>query len=175
LDLAKIEAGRLEFYAEPVSTRTLVVETIDDLRALSDAKHIRIDFAVDPGIDTLYTDPARFKQILYNYLSNAIKFTPDSGHIEVTASPEGTESVCLEVSDNGIGIDAAELDRLFQHFEQLDTGPAKKFGGTGLGLALVKKLAALQGGRVGCTSEPGAGSRFFAVLPRDFSTKDREQ
>jgi signal transduction histidine kinase len=167
LDLAKIEAGRLEFHPEPVSSCRLVEEAVESLRPLMSAKQIRFQYEVDDGVDALYTDAARFKQIIYNYLSNAIKFTPSHGEVRVKTSPQGPEMIRIDVTDSGIGIDPADLGKLFQQFQQLDTGPAKRFAGTGLGLALVKKLVTLLGGRVECSSTPGIGSCFSAVLPRD--------
>jgi signal transduction histidine kinase len=99
-------------------------------------------------------------------LANAIKFTPAGGRVTVRVVPEDASNFRLEVEDTGIGISAADMDRLFVEFQQLDAGADKKYQGTGLGLALAKRCAEAQGGRVGVDSEPGRGSRFFAVLPR---------
>jgi len=115
--------------------------------------------------DTIFADPARFKQVVYNYVSNAIKFTPDHGSITVRLSPAENGSVRLDVTDTGIGIEASDVSKLFQQFQQLDTGAAKRYAGTGLGLALVKKLVEQHGGTVDVKSEPGAGSCFSAVFP----------
>jgi signal transduction histidine kinase len=165
LDLAKIEAGKLEFQPEVASAGRLVEEVIDSLQPLADSKQIRPSCEI-VGDDDLYTDPARFKQVVYNYLSNAIKFTPEGGSVAVRVSPDTEESVRVEVTDTGIGISEQNIGRLFQDFEQLDTGPSKRYAGTGLGLALVRKLAQQQGGRVEVESKLGKGSRFSAILPR---------
>ena len=111
-------------------------------------------------------DPAKFKQVLYNYLSNAIKFTPDHGRIKVSAFPSGRDRFRIQVEDTGIGIKPEDIPRLFVEFQQLDAGASKNYQGTGLGLALTKKIVEAQGGSVGVTSMPGHGSIFFAILPR---------
>jgi signal transduction histidine kinase len=165
LDLAKIEAGKLEFKPEFAPADNLIQEVLESLQPLADAKHIRLSAEIGPDQE-LYTDPARFKQIVYNYVSNAIKFTPEHGSVVVRFSSEDSDCVRIEVIDTGIGIAEQDLPRLFQDFEQIESGPAKKYAGTGLGLALVKKLAERQGGRVEVESKVGQGSRFSAVLPR---------
>ncbi|HEX5371369.1 MAG TPA: response regulator, partial [Aquabacterium sp.] len=111
-------------------------------------------------------DPGRLKQVLYNYLSNAIKFTPEGGCVTVRAFPEGPQHFRLEVEDTGIGIAAADLPRLFVDFQQLDAGHSKQHPGTGLGLALTRRLVEAQGGQVGVRSTPGVGSVFHVVLQR---------
>jgi signal transduction histidine kinase len=110
-------------------------------------------------------DPQRLKQVLFNYISNALKFTPPGGKVMVRAITVTPLSFRLEVSDTGIGIAQADLARLFQDFQQLDDGLSKHAPGTGLGLALTKRLVEAQGGSVGVTSTPGSGSTFFAVIP----------
>ena len=109
---------------------------------------------------------ARLKQALYNYLSNAIKFTPEGGSIALSARPEGAAMLRIEVEDSGIGIAEADLPRLFVEFQQLDAGLGRQHGGTGLGLALTRRLVQAQGGDVGVRSTPGQGSVFHLVLPR---------
>jgi CheY-like chemotaxis protein len=105
------------------------------------------------------------KQVLYNYLSNALKFSPDEAAITVRVVPEDTAEFRIEVADRGIGIKPEDLGRLFVEFQQLDASTAKRYPGTGLGLALTKRIVEAQGGRVGVRSVPGKGSTFFAVLP----------
>src|SRR5207247_5210595 len=106
------------------------------------------------------------KQVLYNYLSNALKFTPDEGHVTVRVRREGDARFRLEVQDTGIGIRPEDFDRLFIEFQQLDASSAKKYQGTGLGLALTRRIVEAQGGSVGVRSELGTGSVFHAILPR---------
>jgi PAS domain S-box-containing protein len=166
LDLAKVESGSLEFHPEPVDLARLTDEVRDVLRGLATRKQIRLETAVDPAIGSVILDPAKLKQVLYNYASNAIKFTPEGGRVALRAAPEGADAVRLEVEDTGIGIRPEDLGRLFVEFQQLDAGPAKRHEGTGLGLALTKRLVEAQGGRVGVRSIPGQGSVFYAVFPR---------
>lgn len=166
LDLSKVEAGKLEFHPEPVSPAVLVAEVLAVLRAPASTKNIRIDVDIHADVGEIIIDPARLKQILFNYLSNALKFTPNEGRITVRVQPEGPDAFSLQVEDTGIGISPEDVRRLFAEFEQLDTGAAKKHAGTGLGLALTRRLAEAQGGTVGVRSTLGAGSTFHATLPR---------
>ena len=166
LDLAKVESGKVDFRPEPVDVTRVVNEVSDVLRTLAAQKRIQIATEVDPRATGIVTDPAKLKQVLYNYLSNALKFSPHDGRVRVSVRPEGEDEVRFEVEDSGIGIKARDIDRLFVEFEQLDASSAKRFPGTGLGLALTKRLVEAQGGRVGVESVPGQGSVFFAVLPR---------
>jgi protein-histidine pros-kinase len=166
LDLAKVESGRTDFRFERVGVEAVVLEVRDILRSLAAAKGIHVTAEVDPALGTVTADAGKLKQVLYNYLSNALKFTPDGGGVVVRARAEGAEAFRLEVQDSGIGIRPEDHGRLFVEFQQLDAGSAKRHAGTGLGLALTKRIVEAQGGRVGVASEPGAGSTFYAVLPR---------
>jgi PAS domain S-box-containing protein len=166
LDLSKIEAGKMEFLPERVDLGKIAAEVRDILRSLAASRRIAISIEIDPGAREAVADPAKLKQVLYNYLSNALKFTPEDGRVTLRMAPEGGEHFRLEVADTGIGIRPEDLGRLFVEFQQLDVGAAKKYGGTGLGLALTRRIVEAQGGRVGVESTPGKGSRFFAVLPR---------
>jgi len=164
LDLSKIESDKMTFNYESVSLARLVTETIDTLQPIADSKQIAIDFRPDSRVDSVVADPAKLKQILYNYLSNALKFTGGGGRIKVSVSMEDNESYRIEVADNGIGIAASDLPRLFSEFGQLGASERTKEG-SGLGLAITKRIAEAQGGRVGVASEFGRGSRFCVVLP----------
>lgn len=166
LDLSKVEAGRIELHTERVELSHLVQEVIGILAALAAEKRIHIESTLDPEVDSVVTDAARFKQILHNYLSNALKFTGEGGRVEVRLGPEGPSEFRLEVADTGIGISARDIPRLFTEFQQLDSSTAKRYQGTGLGLALTKRIVEAEGGRVGVESSPGKGSTFCAVLPR---------
>ncbi len=166
LDLAKVESGKMEFRPEPVNLTQLVGEVRDILRTLTAEKRIKLEAVVDPALNDIVADPAKLKQVLYNYLSNAIKFTPEEGRVSIRALLEGKESFRLEVEDTGIGISAEDFPRLFIEFQQLDASTAKKYQGTGLGLALTRNIVEAQGGQVGVTSSPGRGSTFHAILPR---------
>jgi len=166
LDLAKVESGKMEFRPEAVDLARLVGEVRDILRTLMAKKRIRVQDEIDPAVSRVVVDPGKLKQILYNYLSNALKFTPDEGRVTIRVGPEGPETFRLEVEDTGIGIRPEDVGRLFVEFQQLDASTAKKYAGTGLGLALTKRIVEAQGGRVGVQSTPGGGSTFFAILPR---------
>jgi signal transduction histidine kinase len=166
LDLAKVEAGKMEFHPEPIELGRLVNEVRDSLHPVASAKHIAIETTIDPGCESLYVDPAKLKQVLYNYLSNALKFTGDSGRVQVRARPEAPRTLHIEVEDSGIGIRADDVELLFSEFKQLDSSAGKRYQGTGLGLALTRRIVEAQGGTVGVTSTFGQGSVFHAVLPR---------
>jgi PAS domain S-box-containing protein len=166
LDLARVEAGKLEFRPEPVVIEVVIAEVTSLLRTMSLQKRIRVRIEADHAIQVVVVDPMRFKQVLYNYLSNALKFTPEGGHIVVRTRPEAPDSFRVEVEDSGIGIAPDQIKRLFLEFEQLDAGPNKPQG-TGLGLALTRRLVEAQGGTVGVRSSFGHGSVFHAVLPRE--------
>jgi PAS domain S-box-containing protein len=162
LDLAKVESGKLVFHAEPVELGPLLCEVRDVLRILAERKKISI--AIDTGgVVGVVTDAARLKQVVYNYLSNAIKFTVEGGAIQVRARQDGANVFRIEVEDNGPGIQDRDIPRLFGDFQQLDS--VRPGLGTGLGLALTKRIIEGQGGSVGVHSQPGVGSVFFAVLP----------
>jgi PAS domain S-box-containing protein len=166
LDLAKIESGRTEIRVEAVSLQRLAGEVRDILRGLAAEKRIRLVIDVSPEVDSVEVDPRLLKQVLYNYLSNAIKFTPDTGQVAMRIAPEGDASFKVEVEDTGIGIKPEDLGRLFVEFQQLDASSSKRYSGTGLGLALTKRVIEAQGGSVGVESKFGAGSTFWALLPR---------
>ncbi|MBI4563729.1 MAG: PAS domain S-box protein [Planctomycetes bacterium] len=169
LDLAKVESGKMDFRPEKVDLVKLIGEVRDILRTLAARKRIRIETHVDPQIPDVVVDPAKLKQVLYNYLSNALKFTPDEGSVRVRVGAEDSDAFRLEVEDSGIGIKPGDQGRLFVEFQQLDASAAKKYPGTGLGLALTRRIVEAQGGQVGVRSTPGKGSVFFAILPREHS------
>jgi PAS domain S-box-containing protein len=167
LDLSKIEAGKMEFKPESVVMTTLVGEVCEIVRPLAAKKRISIRREIDDSLNVVEADARSLKQILYNYLSNAVKFTPDEGFVTVRIQPHETDCFRIEVEDTGIGISAKDFKRLFVEFQQLDATIAKKYSGTGLGLALTKRFVEAQGGEVGVNSTPGKGSAFHAVLPRN--------
>jgi PAS domain S-box-containing protein len=174
LDLSKVEAGKMEFRPEPTDLVALVGEAVGALRAQMAGKQIRVETTVSPEVGIVEVDPARLKQVLYNYLSNALKFTADGGRVAVRVLPEGEGRFRVEVEDTGIGIAPGDVPRLFVEFQQLDGGLAKQHQGTGLGLALTRRLVEAQGGSVGVHSRPGEGSTFHAVLPRQARSSQGE-
>ena len=166
LDLAKVESGRMELRPEPIEPDRIVCEVRDILRTIAAQKRLDVRVEIDAGLGTIVADSAKVKQVLYNYLSNALKFTPEDGRITIRVAPEGLHHVRLEVEDTGIGIKPEDREKLFVEFQQVDASAAKKYPGTGLGLALTQRLVEAMRGRVGVSSEPGVGSTFYAILPR---------
>ena len=166
LDLSKVESGKFDFFPEPVNLAVVLKEVQDILQTAITRKGISVSTEVDAAVANLKLDPARLKQVLYNYLSNAIKFTAAGGRVTVRALAEGPEHFRVEVEDTGIGISQVDLPRLFTEFQQLDAGYSKQHQGTGLGLALTRRLVLAQGGKVGVRSTVDEGSVFFVVLNR---------
>jgi PAS domain S-box-containing protein len=166
LDLSKVEAGRMEFNRESVHMHTLVAEVCEIVRGMAAKKRIDLRKEIDISLSHIEADSRSLKQILYNYLSNAVKFTPEDGIVTVRVKLDGVDCFRIEVEDTGIGIKAEDTARLFVEFQQLDSTTGKRYQGTGLGLALTKKIVEAQGGRVGVKSTLDEGSLFYAVLPR---------
>jgi signal transduction histidine kinase len=166
LDLAKVEAGKLEFRPEKVDIGRVVNEISSILRTHLAAKRVHLALDIASSLGELFLDPARLKQIAYNYLSNAIKFSAPGARVVLRIAPEDEDMIRISVTDEGIGISEIDQARLFMEFQQLEAGSAKRHQGTGLGLALTKRLVEAQGGTVGVHSEVGKGSTFFAIVPR---------
>lgn len=166
LDLAKLEAGKIEFRPELINLIELVAEVVEVSQGMMLDYQTQISVVHDDSLTEVLMDPVRFKQIIYNLVSNAIKFSPKGGYIRVSTVAEDSHYFRLEVEDCGIGIAADDLPRLFTEFQQIMSAPSGRTLGTGLGLALTKRLVDAQGGRVGVRSIPGHGSMFYAVLPR---------
>lgn len=164
LDLANAEAGRLVLEPAPVDARATVQEVIGMLEAKAQDASVVLRNATQ-ALPLVQLDPLRLKQVLLNFLSNAIKFSHGGGQVIVTAAMAGPGRLRVEVQDEGIGISDADQTRLFVRFRQLSTGMTKAYEGTGIGLALVKQIVEAQGGRVGVRSEVGRGSVFWAEWP----------
>lgn len=162
LDLAKIEAGRLEVDPEAVRIPELIQDLFATVRPLARDHGSEVQLIYDDCVDPIFTDPRRVRQILLNLLSNALKFGQASP-VNVRCTQHGEQGVVVEVVDQGIGISAEQHERIFEEFVQLDTADA---GGTGLGLPISRSLAQLLGGRLEVESHPGEGSTFRLVLPR---------
>ncbi len=162
LDLSKIEAGRVDLDRKPFDMAVLIRRVLTTVRSLAAKKHLRVETEIDPELGLLDADEVRIKQVLYNLLSNAIKFTERERRVGVEAHGQGDECV-ITVWDEGIGISLADLERIFEPFEQLRRG--HEGHGTGLGLSIVKNLVELHGGTVTVESEVGKGSRFTVQLP----------
>jgi len=164
LDFAKIKRGKLKLYRHPVDLYALTNVVLNLLDPLSRSQGIHMENAVPGNLGLVLADEDRLQQILYNLVGNAVKFTKN-GSVKVTASKTGKE-VVIRVIDTGIGIAKSDLDRIFISFEQADGSTTRTRGGTGLGLALCKQLVELHGGSIDVSSQPGLGSQFSFVLPR---------
>jgi signal transduction histidine kinase len=163
LDLAKVEAGRLELFHETFPIAQTVRETITALRGAAEKKGLSIQVNLPPDLGLITADQIRFKQILFNLLSNAVKFT-DHGGVVVSGWVEG-DHLHMAVTDTGIGMRTEDMGRIFVEFSQVDASHARRHEGTGLGLALSKRLVEAHGGRIWLDSKFGEGSTFHVSLP----------
>ncbi|HUJ22941.1 MAG TPA: PAS domain S-box protein [Bryobacteraceae bacterium] len=163
LDLSKIESGHLELKYEDFDVSAALVEVLTTIRPMAASKNIEVAANVPPGL-ILYADRLRFKQVLYNLLSNALKFTAAAGHVAIEGSANDGWAAFL-VSDTGIGIPAEEHEAIFSSFHQVGTTTKGVREGTGLGLAITKRLVEQHGGKIWVESEPGKGSRFSFTIP----------
>jgi signal transduction histidine kinase len=170
--MAKIEAGKIDVNIEQVN----VLETCDGLvgliRPQADRRGVRLTLqgpTADSMLPLIRTDPRKFQQIVFNFLSNAVKFTPDGGEVSLRAEkirdPDGSPRIRVSVLDTGPGIPEEFHEAIFEKFRQLDTGHTKTHGGTGLGLAIAKELASILQGEIQVVSAPGRGSMFSLILP----------
>ncbi|HSI08543.1 MAG TPA: ATP-binding protein, partial [Rariglobus sp.] len=165
LDLAKVEAGKMEMHPEVFPVHKAVEEVTAVIKGIAQKKHIAVGIDVGEGLEAVTLDQHKFKQVLYNLLSNAVKFSDDGGKVDICARRLDRDRLEVRVRDSGIGIKTGDLKRLFTEFEQLDSGTARRFEGTGLGLALTKKIVEFQGGSITVESELGRGSVFTVILP----------
>ncbi len=165
LDLSKVEAGKAELELEEFSVDRAMDEVQSIIREMAYKKRLKLQIAVPEGLPDVYADRVKFKQIMYNLLSNAVKFTPEKGSITIDADFNGDEFL-ISVADTGIGVDPEKHEAIFDEFKQLDSSHSRQYEGTGLGLALTKRLVELHGGRVWVESEGlGMGSKFSFTLP----------
>lgn len=167
LDLARIEAGHMTIDArEGVSVEAVCEGSLRFIRQAAQKKGVSLSCTIDRSVASLECDERRLKQVLINLLGNAVKFTPPEGAVGIEVVGDPSENVaCITVWDTGIGIRKEDMTRLFQPFVQIDGSRTRQHGGTGLGLALSRRIVELHGGRVLAGSEPGKGSRFTVVLP----------
>lgn len=166
LDITNAEFEKIDFAPEEINVNVLVNEVIDNFQALTHEKQIHLTTTIDESIATIYLDPNRFKQVLYNYLSNALKFIPKNGSVHVRIICETDTHFRIEIEDDGGGISPDDVKKLFIPFQQLDSGMAKKYPGAGLGLSLTKYIVEAQGGKVGAICAPNKNI-FYAILPRE--------
>jgi signal transduction histidine kinase len=165
LDLAKIEAGKLELHLGEVNMVNMCTNLLDFMRPLADKKSLQLVASLDETAPSIVSDAGRIQQILYNLLSNSVKFTPDGGRIELRMQGIADGGISVSVSDTGIGIAPQELPKLFEKFRQLDDSMTREHSGTGLGLAISRELVTMLGGRITVESEANKGSMFTVKLP----------
>jgi signal transduction histidine kinase len=166
LDFSKAEAGKFKLHPEEVAIGPLLASLVEDARSVAQAKDCRLSCDVGTDLDKIYTDRRHFETIALNYLSNALKFTPQGGDIRLQARRVNDDQFEFRVSDTGAGIPTGQQGQLFQRFSQLDNSATRHHGGTGIGLALVRQLAELLGGEAGVSSEgANKGASFYVRLP----------
>ncbi len=163
LDLSKIEAGRMDLQVTSFSLPEVLQNVEALLRERATRQGISLGLEVDPSTGVIEADERMVKQVLFNLLSNALKFTPKGGHVDVAAHTEGKE-VVVSVHDDGVGVDPADQARIFEEFQQVGTSNLQE--GTGLGLAISRRFVELHGGSLRVESEAGQGSTFTFTIPR---------
>jgi signal transduction histidine kinase len=163
LDLSKVEAGRVDLQVAPFSLRGALESGVVTVRERATRNGVRVTLTAAPEIDLVEGDERRIRQVIFNLLSNAVKFTPPGGAVDVRAAQVNGE-VRVSVADTGPGLAAEDHERIFEEFQQADAGVEQREG-TGLGLAVSKRLVELHGGRIWVESEPGKGSTFVFTLP----------
>jgi signal transduction histidine kinase len=165
LDIAKTEAGKMELHVEQVCLSELCKTVLGHFSALTKKKKIKTRLNVEDQVPTLTTDAGKVEQILYNFLSNAVKFTGERGRIEIAARMLDEKTVRVAVTDTGCGIAKAHREKIFEKFRQADGSLTRRSSGSGLGLAISKELATLVAGTIGLESEPEKGSTFWLDIP----------
>jgi signal transduction histidine kinase/CheY-like chemotaxis protein len=176
LDLSKIEAGKMELQPEPLVVGPLIEGVCTIVRGTAKSRNMRFALSCPEDLPLLEADPVKLKQILFNLISNAVKFSDDGATVEVDvrsvgvdSSPLDCEAVQVAVIDRGVGIDPRNHRLIFEEFRQVDQSATRAHGGTGLGLALVRRLIELHRGTITVESAPGQGSTFTVTMPRRFA------
>ena len=166
LDISRLEAGERNLNYEEIDIASLIGEVRMSLLSPASNKKISVEVKVDTSLENIRADRTKLRQILYNLMSNAIKFTPEKGRVTVSAcKKEGMLEI--KVSDNGIGLSKEDNEKIFMPFIQADSSTARGYGGAGLGLYIVKNFIDLHGGKIWVDSEVGKGSTFIFTLPID--------
>jgi signal transduction histidine kinase len=155
----------MEVRSEPTSLSDLFEGLSGILKPLLATKELTLETQVSPDVPIMQTDPAKLQQVLYNFLSNAIKFSPKAGQIDLSAEKDGDDHVRIRVRDRGPGIEADKQAIIFEKFRQLDQSVTRQHSGTGLGLAISRELTGLLGGEIGVVSTAGEGATFWISLP----------
>jgi signal transduction histidine kinase len=164
LDLAKMEAGKMQIRRDHFGFASLCDNVISSLRPMAERKNIRVRQEIAPDLPTLVQDSGKVRQILVNLVSNALKFTPEGGWVSVRARADGP-FLLIEVEDNGVGIAPEDQAVIFDKFRQASNTLTREHEGSGLGLSIVRELSRLLGGDVSLTSQLGSGSTFTVRLP----------
>jgi two-component system sensor histidine kinase/response regulator len=171
LDLARIDAERFPVYMDTLVFDEVCRRAISTVRSTAETKGLDINLQLPEDMPVIRTDPERVRQILTNLLSNAVKFT-DSGFVRISIEPVEAGAVQINVMDTGIGFDTASFPHIFEEFRQADTSNTRQHGGSGLGLAVAKRLVQKLGGSIGVISTPGEGSTFWFRLPPEIPGAD---
>ncbi len=172
LDLAKIEAGKMQVRVEEFSIHDVGEALLNMFRPMADKKNIVLEGQIDPGIPVLKQDSNKLQQILWNLLSNAVKFTPEGGRVTLKIESDG-QHLIVSVIDTGVGIPPEDQELIFEKFRQGTSPLTREHAGTGLGLSIVRELAKLLGGSVGLQSQLGRGSTFTVTLPLQLTREPR--
>jgi signal transduction histidine kinase/CheY-like chemotaxis protein len=165
LELSQIEAAQVGLVLEQAQPEAIVNDAVNMVRGLAEAHHLTLETDVALGLPPVWVDATRIRQVLINFLNNAIKFTEGGGMVVRAQLSDAGDRIVFSVADTGPGIAAEHLPRLFEEFSQLDSGTRRKHGGTGLGLAISKRFVQLHAGNIWAESTPGIGSTFFFDLP----------
>jgi len=165
LDLAKAKAQKMELHVEETSVPELCKAAVASFSLLTKEKKIKVKLQVDPDMPPIMTDAGKVQQVLYNFLSNAVKFTPQRGRIEIRANMLDDNTLRIAVTDTGCGIAKLDRDKIFEKFRQADSSLTRESPGTGLGLTISRELAAMLAGNIGLESEQGKGSTFWLDIP----------
>ncbi len=166
LDIAKVDAGAVELFPEPIDPRQLAEAPLAMMNAQFLEKNLAVETHTDPGLGPVLLDKRKYNQIMLNLLSNAVKYTPEGGRITVNVQKSGDgDTLYVSVRDTGCGIAANQQTKIFSEFHQADQVRDTDLGGTGIGLALTRRLVLLQGGDIGVESKVGEGSLFWFKLP----------
>ncbi len=168
-DLALADVGQLKLDRRPVNLKEVVRKACQLLRPVAEEKRITLDMDLPAELPQVSADQDRLHQVLYNLLTNSLRYTPEGGKVRLTVrvlgEGSGKESILVQVADTGVGIPPTDLPHIFNHFYRADESRARASGGTGIGLAIVKQLVEAHGGRVWAESEPGKGSTFSFTVP----------
>lgn len=169
LDIQKMEAGKLEFEMDELDLVAVVSKAVESVSPMGEAKSVRYAFDAPDGLPTVYGDPGRIEQVVHNLLSNATKFTPADGVVYIGVAHRDNARLRVEVRDEGPGLPESMMTRIFERFEQGQSGDTRPPGGTGLGLAIARAIIERHGGEIGVSSQLGAGSTFYFELPESRS------